>query len=187
MIERSRISYPWWYGLGYDEYYGEGYDYSSWEFVKDFNAELDGSGKLRVNIQTDAKADADYTYRVRAAVKAQNREETTALARFKVYRAPVSLRLSQERWYYAATSAIGFQVSASRVSDNKPVAAAVKAELIYRRYNAKAQKYEDSVVQTKSVEIPATGEAISEFGPTNRVAPTSFGFRRPQKAAPHLS
>jgi uncharacterized protein YfaS (alpha-2-macroglobulin family) len=166
VIERSRISYPWWYGLGYDEYYGEGYDYSSWEFVKDFNAELDGSGKLRVNIATDAKADADYTYRVRAAVKAQNREETTALARFKVYRAPVSLRLSQERWYYAATSAIGFQVSASRVSDNKPVAAAVKAELIYRRYDAKAQKYEDSVVQTKSVDVPATGEAISEFAPT---------------------
>ncbi|AFM13813.1 alpha-2-macroglobulin family protein [Turneriella parva] len=163
VIERSRISYPWWYGLGYEEYYGDGYDYASWEFVKDFTADLDVAGKLRVEVATDGKADGDYTYRVRAAVKAQNREETAAVVRFKVYRAPVSLRLSQDRWYYAASSAIGFRVNAARVTDNKPVAAQVKAELIYRQYNSKTQKYDDSVVQTKTIDISAAGEANAEF------------------------
>lgn len=168
VIERSRISYPWWYGLGYEEYYGDGYDYASWEFVKDFNAELDGAGKLKIDVATDNKADGDFTYRVRAAVKAQNREETAAVARFKVYRAPISLRLSQDRWYYAATSAIGFRINAARVADDKPVAAAVKAELIYRRYDSKTQKYDDSVVQTKNIDITAAGEANAEFDAARR-------------------
>ncbi len=168
VIERSRISYPWWYGLGYDEYYGDGYDYASWEFVKDFTAELDAAGKLKIAVATDAKADGDYNYRIRATVKAQNREETMASARFKVYRAPVSLRISQDRWYYSAMSKIGFRVAASSVETEKPVAATVKAELIYRQYDRKTQKYEDSIVETKTVEVTVAGEANYEFDPAKR-------------------
>ena len=168
VIERSRISYPWWYGLGYEEYYGDGYDYASWEYVKDFSAELDTAGKLKVVFPTDPKMDGDFNYRVRATVKAQNREEAMASVRFKVYRAPVSLRLSQDRWYYSANAKIGFRIAASSVATDKPTAASVKAELIFRQYDRKAQKYEDSVVQTKSIEIGSSGEANEEFEAAKR-------------------
>lgn len=163
VIERSRISYPWWYGLGYEEYYGDGYDYNSWDFVKDYTTELDAKGKLTLQVPTDAKVDGDFNYRVRATVKAQNREETMASARFKVYRAPVTLRLSQERWYFTQNTPIAFKVIASSIYDMKPVKASVMAELIYRTYDPKAQKYIDAVVEARTLDTNDAGELLAEF------------------------
>lgn len=167
-IERSRISYPWWYGFGFEEYYGESYDYNSWEYVKDYQATLDSAGKLLIPVATDAKADTDYHYRVRATVKAQNREETQAVARLKVYRAPVSLRLSQDRWYFSTAMPISFKISATEVLAQKPVAVAVKAELIYRQYDAKTQKYIDSLADSITVNTNDLGEALAEFPAAKR-------------------
>lgn len=163
VIERSRISYPWWYGLGYEEYYGDGYDYNSWDFVKDYTSELDAKGKLNLQVPSDAKVDADFNYRVRATVKAQNREETMASLRFKVYRAPITLRLSQERWYFDQNTPIAFKVVASSVYDMKPLKTSLKAELIYRTYDSKAQKYVDTGIEARTLETNDAGELLAEF------------------------
>lgn len=167
-IERQRIGYPWWYGFGYDEYYGDSDEYGNWEFVKEFSAELDAKGKLRIPVSTTGKddevlRDADYTYRIRATVKAQNREETSATARFKVYRAPVSLRLSQERWYFTPSTPIAFKVVASSVFNAKPVKTTVKAELFYREYEPKGQKYNEVSVTSLNLDTNEAGELNAEF------------------------
>lgn len=172
-IERQRISYPWWYEYGYGEYYGDSDDYGGWEFVKEFNAELDTKGKLKVPVSTSGKEDevlreGDYTYRIRATVKAQNREETSATARFKVYRAPVSLRLSQERWYFTPTNPVAFKVTATQVFDSKPVKTGVRAELIYREYEPKGQKYKDIGITSLNLETNDAGELTAEFAPQKR-------------------
>jgi uncharacterized protein YfaS (alpha-2-macroglobulin family) len=167
-IERARISYPWWYGFPFEEYYGDSYDYMSWEFVKDYTATLDNAGKLKIALPTDARADADYHYRVRATVKAQNREEAMASARFKVYRAPVSLRLSQDRWYFSGQMPIGFRVSATQVLDQKPAQISVTAELIRREYDSKTKKYNDTRVASLELKTNELGEAVGEFAPVQR-------------------
>ena len=167
-IERSRISYPWWYGFGFDEYYGDSYDYASWEFVKDYTATLDAAGKLKIAVPTDAKAEADYHYRVRATVKAQNREETSAAVRFKVYRAPVSLRLSQDRWYFSSKTPISFRVSATQVLEQKPAQTSVTAELFRRDYDSKTQKWNDTQVASLELKTNDLGEALGEFAAVAR-------------------
>lgn len=167
-IERARIGYPWWYGFGFDEYYGDGYDYASWEFVKNYTATLDAAGKLKIAVPTDAKAEADYQYRIRASVKAQNREETQASTRIKVYRAPVSLRLSQDRWYFSATMPISFRVSATQVLEQKPAQTSVTATLIRRVMDSKTQKWNDTQVATLELKTNDLGEALGEFAPVAR-------------------
>jgi len=167
-IERARISYPWWYGFGFDEYYGDGYDYASWEFVKDYTATLDAAGKLKIAVPTDAKAEADYQYRIRASVKAQNREETQASTRLKVYRAPVSLRLSQDRWYFSTKMPISFRVSATQVLEQKPAQTNFTATLIRRDYDSKTRKWNDTQVATLELRTNDLGEALGEFAPVAR-------------------
>lgn len=172
-IERQRISYPWWYGFGYDEYYGDSGDYGGWEFVKEYSAELDAKGRLKISIATDGKDDAvlqegDYTYRVRATVKAQNREETPASARFKVYRAPVMLRLSQERWYFNQSMPIAFKVVATSIYDAKPRKVSLEAKLIYREYDPKGQKYTDTPVAALPLATNEAGEINAEFPPAKK-------------------
>lgn len=168
VIERARISYPWWYGLGFDDYYSDGYDYAQWEHVKDYTATLDAAGKLKIAVATDAKADFDYHYRVRFTAKAQNREEVQASARFQVYRAPVSLRLSQDRWYFSASTPIGFRVNATEVAQQKPAAVAVTVELIRRDYDKNSKKWLDAVIETLELRTNDLGEAVGEFKPTRR-------------------
>jgi alpha-2-macroglobulin len=167
-IERQRISYPWWYGFGYDEYYGDADDNGGWEFVKEYQGELDAKGKLKFPVSTDGKDnevlhEADFTYRIRASVKAQNREETQASVRFKVYRAPVSLRISQERWYFTATTPIAFKVLATSVYDSKPAKTGIKADLVFREYDAKGQKYTDVPVTSLTLNTNEVGEISAEF------------------------
>jgi alpha-2-macroglobulin len=165
-IERSRISYPWWYGLGFDEYYAGDYEYHSWEYVKEFSGELDAKGTLSIPVATDSKAEYDYTYRVRARVHAANREETQASARIKVYRAPVSIRLAQERWFFSAKNPIQFQIHTQSVFDQKPVSATLVAILYRRTYDSKQHKYIDTKVSEISLKTPQTGEIAAEFPAT---------------------
>lgn len=164
-IERSRIGYPWWSGLGFAEYYADSDEDTRWQFVKDYEASLDQAGKLPIAFSTDAKADADYQYRVRATVRAKNREETQAAMRFKVYRAPVSLRLSQDRWYFNRTTPISFRVSATEVLAQKPAQTAVSAELLRRQYDATKQKWHDVPVSALDLRTNDLGEALGEFAP----------------------
>lgn len=167
-VERQRISYPWWWGFGYSEYYGEGDDYSSWEFVKDFDYKLDAQGKLAFRLPTESRQTADYAYRIRTTVKAQNREETQATARVKVYRAPVALRVSQENWYFSANQPVSFKVTATSVADSAPVKTSVEAQLLYRSYDSKTQKYIDTTVATQTLKTDDLGEARAEFAATKR-------------------
>lgn len=168
VIERSRISYPWWYGLEFTEYYSDGYDYANWEYVKDYTATLDADGKLKIPLATDAKADFDYQYRVRFTAKAQNREEVQAIERFKVYRAAVSLRLSQDRWYFNANTPIAFRVTATQVIEQKPALVPVTVELIRRDYDKNSKKWSDTIVETLELRTNDLGEAVGEFKPTQR-------------------
>lgn len=162
-VERAPIRYPWWYGLGYDEYYGDASDYQSWDAVKEFTATLDAKGKVSLTLPTDAKLDADYHYRVRATVKAQNREETQASARFKVYRSKVALRLTQERWYFSSATPIRFKVNATSIYDAQGLVVPLVAELFYRAYDAKLKKYIDTLVAQRSLTTTSTGEVEAEF------------------------
>jgi len=171
VVERQRISYPWWYGMGYEDYYGEHADYYAWDFVKDFTATTDAQGRYAINWPSDAKPDGDFNYRVRATVKAANREETSASARFKVYRAPVALRLSQERWYFTSNSRIAFKIHASDIYSAKPVKTKVNADLLFRTYDAKTQKYNDAPVTSAQFETNEVGEASGEF-PAQKTAGT---------------
>ncbi|MBV6494768.1 MAG: hypothetical protein LDLANPLL_02805 [Turneriella sp.] len=173
VIERKRISYPWWYGFSDADYYGDAYDYSAWDFVREYAVTLDTKGKLRIPIDTTLKEfkipqDADYTYRIRTTVKAQNREETQAATRFKVYRAPVELRLTQDSWYFAAGKPITFTVSATSIYNQKAVAQEVKAVLYLREYDSKARVYRNTQVAEQTINLGANGVKAVEFSGVKR-------------------
>ncbi|HRP69292.1 MAG TPA: alpha-2-macroglobulin family protein, partial [Turneriella sp.] len=167
-LERMRISFPWWYGFSGSEYYGDWNDYARWDFVKEYTAVLDAKGKLKIPVATsekgiEAPTDSDYIYRVRAKVKAQNREETQASARFKVYRAPVQLRLTQNSWYFSAGAPITFNVNATSIYTDKPVSLRVQATLYQRTYDSKARRYNDNAVASQEILLPNSGYKEAEF------------------------
>ncbi|MCX7632793.1 MAG: MG2 domain-containing protein, partial [Turneriella sp.] len=161
-VERARIEYPWWYGLGWDDYYRES-DYTPWEAVKDFSVTLDAQGAAKIRIATDSKASSDFHYRVRAQVKATNREETSATLRLRVYRAPLRLRLSQEQWYFATNSPIRFRITASDIFSENPFVAT--CTVVLYRQEWKNKSWQESKVAELSLKTNAEGVADGEFTP----------------------